>query len=575
MTSIRLSKLHIQNFRSFEDETIHFHDLKKPITIIGENNTWKSNIIKAILYWIWQKYIGEDGILVSDFFNEQIDNPISIELNLVEKEEREITKIIRFNTGNNFRDAPKLTIDWSGYYKDNKEKIINRVFFYDFQQVANLLKVKTDFSYTPLWKMVKKIKDEFRWNNALQDTMNSQIDAFINEQITNNPNYQSFKERIGAKLKQNLRNHSEDFELKHTIQDVDKIINGLSFFVQENSNKPLLSVENFWSGFRSLLVFSIFEAISESGEWWNIYIFEEPETFLHENYEEYFFGLLKNLAKNNQVIITTHSKKFIDIFDVGTIIRLRNNKDTDYQTNCKQQRVADNQQIIENINSKVLIDDESQNWEQLLSYPDEYGSYMKAIEPNIWILAFSEKVIIVEWPHDVLAYQIAFWKKIVEAGYPTDSLWYFGINIVCVHNKDLIWPLMYICDLLWTKAFVVFDSDLPKEQTIDESDNYLEEGQSYRNKVPYSELEIKWKQHYTKTIKLISIAKKFNFWFQINCPKIEGVLNYDINNWDDLTYKSKSSLSIFKKLEDKTYAEIMSEFPEFISIELDTFVLDS
>jgi len=47
-----------------------------------------------------------------------------------------------------------------------------------------------------------------------------------------------------------------------------------------------------------------------------VYIFEEPETFLHENFEEYFFELLKKLAVNNQVIITTHSKKFVDVFNV-------------------------------------------------------------------------------------------------------------------------------------------------------------------------------------------------------------------------------------------------------------------
>lgn len=473
---------------------------------------------------------------------------------------------ISFQTWADFRDPPKITIDWDFYSKAKKEKITNRVFFYDFQQVANLLKIKTDFSYTPLGKIVKKIKNDFRDDKKLQDAMNNQIDAFITSKIANNIDYQNFKTKIWEKLKQNLRNHSESFDFKHTIQDVDKIINGLSFFVKENTDKPLLSVENFWSGFRSLLVFSIFEAISEGDDGWNIYIFEEPETFLHENYEEYFFWLLQKLALNNQVIITTHSKKFVDIFDVWTIIRLRNNEDTGYKTQCHQKKLTPS--IVENINKKVLSDEDGEN---MLMYPDKYGTYMKAIEPNVWLIAFSEKIIIVEWPHDVLAYKLAFWKKILEAWYPTDSLWYLGINIICVHNKDLLWPLMYTCNLLWTKAFAIFDSDLPVGQKIDENDNYLD-WDNYKRKNPYESLDKKWKQHYTKNIKLISIAKKQKFNYQMNCPKIEWVLNYEIHNPEELSYKSKSSLSIFSKLEQKSYTEIRINFPSFISDELDDFI---
>lgn len=557
---MRIKKIEVKNFRSLQNCDVEFYDLKKPITIIWENNAWKSNIIKSILYGTWYKYIWEDGLSENDFFNKNLTNKILINTTLeLDNEEN----FISFSSWDNIKDPAKLTLNWNWYYKNQKDPIINKIYYYDFQSVSNLLKIKTDFSYTPLWKVVRKVKNKFKDNSELQKNVQDKINEFINDVIASDEEYQKFKENIWDKLKKNLKNHSKDFDLQHTIQDVDKIINWLSFFVQENENKPLISVDNFWNWFRSLLVFSIFEAISESEEWWNIFIFEEPETFLHENFEEYFFELLQKLAENNQVIITTHSKKFVDIFNVWTIIRLHNNQDTEYKTKVYQKEMTD--AIIKNINDKVLSEDNV----SLLKFPDEYWTYMKAVEPNIWLIAFSEKILIVEWPHDVLWYKTAFEKWLSEKWY-SKSLWYLGVNIICVHNKDLIWPLMFICSELKTKAFIVFDSDLKKDQIIDENDNFFDE--KYKEKEPYSILESNQKQHYTKTIKLVSIAKKFDFWYQINKPKIEEVLNFEIDDEEKLTYKKKSSLEVYNKLKDKTYDEIKKDYPDFISDDLENFI---
>lgn len=559
---MRIKKIHIKNFRSLKDVNIDFYDLNSPISIIGENNAGKSNIIKSILWGLWHKYMWEDSIVESDFHNQNVWDGILIDICL---DDSWVEKQILFKTSDNYRDAPALTLNGQYYWKKQKDSVVNKLFYYDFNQVASLLKIKTDFSYTPLGKIVKQIKDKFKDNQELQEEMNRKIEEFINQEVAGDQDYQSFKSKIWEQLKKNLKNHSDDFDFKHTIQDVDKIINWLSFFVKESAGKPLISVENFGSGFRSLLVFSIFEAISESGNWGNVYIFEEPETFLHENFEEYFFELLKKLAVNNQVIITTHSKKFVDVFNVWSIIRLHNNESTWCATKICQKNLSN--EVIKNINEGVLVDD---NNNIILNFPDTYWSYMKAIEPNIWLIAFSEKILIVEWPHDVLAYKTAFWKGLLEKGYVSESLGYLGLNIVCVHNKDLIWPLMYICQQLETKAFIVFDSDLPLDQEINLDDDYF--NKEYKLRDPYLNLDQKWKQHYTKTVKLVSIAKKLWFNFQINRPKIEEVLNFEREDLEKLTYKNKSSIEIYNRIKDFEYAKIKEEYPKFITPELESFI---
>lgn len=87
-----------------------------------------------------------------------------------------------------------------------------------------------------------------------------------------------------------------------------------------------------------------------------MYIFEEPETFLHENFEEYFYELLCKLSQNNQVIITTHSKKFIDIFHPNSIIRLCNNQQTSYATKIYITHMGTD--TVQNINDQTLSDED-------------------------------------------------------------------------------------------------------------------------------------------------------------------------------------------------------------------------
>jgi predicted ATP-dependent endonuclease of OLD family len=62
---------------------------------------------------------------------------------------------------------------------------------------------------------------------------------------------------------------------------------------------------------------SVIQAIAESNtDDKCLFLFEEPESFLHENHQEYFYKMvLCKLAENHQVIYTTHSDKMLDIFD--------------------------------------------------------------------------------------------------------------------------------------------------------------------------------------------------------------------------------------------------------------------
>lgn len=67
----------IENHRSFNERVVFNFPNKeylKPISIIGYNNSGKTNMLNAILYTIGYKYTTKETFSINDFYNLQIEN---------------------------------------------------------------------------------------------------------------------------------------------------------------------------------------------------------------------------------------------------------------------------------------------------------------------------------------------------------------------------------------------------------------------------------------------------------------------------------------------------------------------
>ncbi len=569
-----IKSIEIKNYRSFNYSwKIEFPDIKKPFTIIWANNSWKSNLINSILIWTWYKYMWDDSLDENDFFNQNISNQINIDLEINENEK------LSFWSCGDYNESPKINYNWSYIKFDKKKEITSKIFYIDFQEISKLLKIKTDWSYTLLWKKIKEFRNKLKTNKEQLKEANLKVKELLkNDILWLDEDFKNFISSIEEFLKIHLHIKNEDFLVEFTILEIDKIINSLWFYISEDWKKPQLPIDNLWNWYKALIVSAILRAIAKDKDWWNIFIFEEPETFLHENFEDYFYNnILKELAKNNQVIITTHSKSFIDIFDYRTIIKIDN---TGWQTNITQNL---NLELAENCKNK---------FEEIkkLNYPDDFWLYAKSIDPNLNKIAFSKKVVIVEWPHDVLAYKLTLdtkyievekfnevWENIKEEIKDELIDWWLAFNwisIIPAHSKDIIWNLAVICYNLKIPFFIIFDYDLKKDVEVDFSDDILnkEYKNNHHHNEVYKKLETNWKQQYTKNLILWNVALKLWWKYHINKPKLEWVLNYEINDEEKLAYKNKSSESVFSKLKWKTLEEIKIEFPNFIPQDLIDFI---
>ena len=75
-----------------------------------------------------------------------------------------------------------------------------------------------------------------------------------------------------------------------------------------------------------------------------------------------------------------------------------------------------------------------------LSSPDDFAKYLRSLEPNLGNIAFSSRVVIVEGPHDILAYRTAL-------STATD-LGLKNVAIVGAWGKDTIGTIVQVCAAL-------------------------------------------------------------------------------------------------------------------------------
>lgn len=566
MSKIRIKGIRIENYRSFKDEiTIRFPDeeYKKPVAIVGYNNSGKTNLMNALLYGITEKYVTKDTFTINDFHNRSISNVPQIMVGVESSEEDRIDgKIADLSGYHNLEmqlDGTEIVAAKIGSYKDFELSTPSykhygaskyyKIFYVNFHEVKKEISTKktswgnlTSF----LAKHIKSLVDN-------DDLMLSQKTKFkenvktITEAIMKDSSLDQFISRIQENYTENLR--SNNCVVDFGLPDYEDIFLEMLFKVGLNGDKDnLIPIDHFGDGYISMFVMAVIKAIAESNtDDRCLFLFEEPESFLHENHQEYFYNtVLCSLSQSgHQVIYTTHSDRMIDIFDTKGLIRLEFD-DTTKQTVLKYNN-CDNDFAP---NSDVSFHTE------LLSEIDDHNNYIKIIEPNLNRLIFSQKVLLVEGPNDVMVYKTIV-KKAIESEckdkkYAENYLTFNNIAIIPHHGKITAIVLIELCKHLGIEYFVVNDLDFA-ENFVTELDfvteDELKASELYKSNVDsYSSINSKGierspavkRSMITTNWRLINAAGLDRIHF--NVPKLEAVIDYDSDD--------KSSIGIWKRISE-------------------------
>jgi predicted ATP-dependent endonuclease of OLD family len=571
MSNIRINSISVKNYRSFgsgQDSQFPDSAYTKPIAIVGYNNCGKTNLMNAILYGIGEKFVSEKTFELIDLHRLDIANQIEIHSNLSG------SAYGRDNYGNNksiagdyiissnFLDNEIRSSISKSFFGANKHYGIFYINFHNIKEEIATQKTSWGNIRSFLGRHIQKLVDSDTAMRGKKDVFETEVSSST-DKVLEDSDLSVFIEKIRNNYSTNLRNN--DCKVEFGLPNYEDIFLKMMFKIGLNGDaENLIPIDHFGDGFISMFVMAVIQAIAESsGDDKCLFLFEEPESFLHENHQEYFYKtVLCGLSeKGHQVIYTTHSDRMIDPFDTKGLIRLE--LDANNQTVCKYNEVVDF-----NVN---ITDEESGEIINLSKYND----FIKTVEPNLNRILFSKKVILVEGPNDVLVYKYAIKQKLGELIADNDSiinkekyadayLNFENISIVCHHGKITAVYLIELCKHFGVEYFVINDWDfIAGELDIDAIAAFDTQG------------ELKVDDIYTASGKkgmvttnwiLINAAGFDNIHF--NVKKLESVIGYDKDD--------KNSLAIWEHLNSDAFELKTDLFPPklFDFLELNKYLME-
>jgi predicted ATP-dependent endonuclease of OLD family len=542
ISEIRINSIKVKNYRSFGEEQEFIFpnkDYKKPIAIVGYNNSGKTNLMNCILYGVGNKFVQANTFELHDLHNLDYNNHLNIVIDL------DGSKYEQDSKGNKQKKIDSITDKYTISTKMNDSELKSgmdksmygknkhyNIFYINFHNIKDEIKTQrtswgnlTSF----LAKHIKKIVDSDTEMKDKKKDYENEV-KLATDKVLENSQLSAFIDKIKANYSTNLRNNS--CEVVFGLPDYEDIFLQMIFKVGLNGDKAnLIPIDHFGDGYISMFVMAVIQAIAESNTGDRcLFLFEEPESFLHENHQEYFYKtVLCNLAeRGHQVIYTTHSDRMVDIFDTKSIIRI------EFDEQAKQTVIKYN-----NVGEFSPTMPTGDDGKEIISFAN-FNSYIKSVEPNLNRILFSRKVVLVEGPNDILAYKIAIEKEVEkikgDKKYAETYLNFLNIAFIVHHGKTTAYLLIDLCKHFGLDYFVIsdwdFDTDFVKELNNCEDENDLLKKEFHKTyghkdkdeKINKSMIKVNW-----KLLKSAGIDK-----IHFNIPKLEKVLEHQSDDKDSL-----------------------------------------
>jgi len=588
MSKIRINSISIENYRSFgerQDFVFPNKDYKKPVSIIGYNNAGKSNLMNSILYALQVNFVSKDTFGINDFHNRNIDNIPQIILSATSSTETKFDGIkqailsgyhrLKVLTDGDIIEGSKIESlnglaqiqNFSGSFVDDLNyqafgatRYFN-IFYINFHNIKEeIVTQKTSWGNLKsfLGKHIQKIIEDDVVMADKKEAFEDEVTKSTKD-ILEGSELNKFIDLIRKNYITNLRN--DDCTVDFGLPNYEDIFLKMMFKIGLNGDKEnLVPIDHFGDGYISMFVMAVIQAIAESNTQDEcLFLFEEPESFLHENHQEYFYKtVLCGLAKKgHQVIYTTHSDKMLDPFDTKGLIRLEMDKNN--QTIKKYNDVGEfNYEEVDEETGEVI------NF-------NRYNEFIKTIEPNLSRMLFSKKVILVEGPNDVLVYKYAIKQKVLafiednetiinKEQYADTYMNFENISIICHHGKGTANYIIELCKHFKIDYLVVndwdFDTDFIDKVILDFDDLKKDEiwesilQETNKNGEVHSETTLKKMIKTNKNLLLNSGVENIHF----NVKKLETVIGYESDN--------KSSIAIWELINSSDFNFDENLFPE-------------
>lgn len=318
---MKIKSIRIRNFRTIQDETSI--DLEDYATIVGPNNSGKTNILKAIQIF-FTGYDNKEGYdrkrdftrtgsktsktTINVTFSKEKDTSFDqaifreyeeiydfLEIDIVNFSE--FTIYLTFNENNpnyQLHSNVKKKADKSGPYSTKQKNIITKVLdHFSVHYIASEKSVKEVFNnlVTPLIsvELGKKLLENKKMINSVFESTSNTITKHLTD----------------------CDLHDFKFTIRPPEDQFSKMIKGFEFLLNDSIET---NVFEKGMGIQTASLLACFLWVTEkekSADKQVVWLLEEPESFLHPSLSETHKKLLERLRSMSVVINSTHSLQFV------------------------------------------------------------------------------------------------------------------------------------------------------------------------------------------------------------------------------------------------------------------------
>jgi predicted ATP-dependent endonuclease of OLD family len=326
---MRISKITIKNFRSIKDSG-EISEITKIFALIGRNNAGKSSVLKAI-----QVLFVTKDIKLADF-HKNSDEPIEISATLCQttddtEKETELMVICTKEalTSEYFLNGTKVQ---KTKYKDSLPELL----CIDDIRIPN--ESNTEGQRSSLLNKILKLGTAAKENERYKE-LSEELRKLKQEEAL------ELSDTITKKFQSVIHETSYSVRIYPTV-DIEKGVIYHTSLLDANIPKAQnVDILNSGTGLQSMYILTLLEVWAELSKINDqaILIVEEPEVYLHPEYQRRMFAALRRIAENNQVIFTTHSPIMIsDIWLTESVRQVRlNDKGETLIENVKIEEVID------------------------------------------------------------------------------------------------------------------------------------------------------------------------------------------------------------------------------------------
>lgn len=444
----RLRQITIEGFRSISDQVVINFPENQPTVLIGENNSGKSNIIRAIELMFGEFHPKFKKLDDYDHFDRNPQNPVCIEASTSGLNGKLTNYGQPFGcSGFRFKAEKGKETEYVGIQTENG--VENKYVSGELREELLCVVVNSDqnlnyqLSYSTKYTLLSRVTKAFHDKLTEDEEKVNRLKGFF-EEIKNTflevEEFNAFNTNMSALAESVLSNMTHALAFDFSAYDPSNYFKTMRVHPTENGETR--AYEELGTGQQQILALSFAHAYAKSflGQGL-IFVIDEPEAHLHPLAQKWLAKQMFKMSEDGlQVILTTHSPYFIDLKYINGINLVRKSEGSTYVVSNGAQSLYDH----------CIATGSNPGKTQLATVVPFYANQATA---HILTGFFANKIVLAEGLTEELSLPVYFSRLGFD---PTE----YGVEIIGVNGKGNLAKWWRLFTLYKIPTYICFDNDV-------------------------------------------------------------------------------------------------------------------